>query len=411
MASAFMDLAAGGAALKELYDGQELRDSVYKTNPLFALMKKDTGFYGENKPIPILTSSSQGGSAQFGIAQQNQAAPSMSKFLLTRARDYSLGTIDNETMLAGSKDIGSFVRLAKVNTDAAWKQSVLSLGRSMYRSGTGSIGQIASITSGVITLVAPQDIVFFEQNMILQSNATDGGATPQGALGYVTNVNRRTGVLTVSATARGGAPGTPSGWTTNYFLLRQGDNNACISGLAGWVPTTAPGSTDNWFGVNRSPDSRLYGNFYDGTGMPIEQALINGLEIVGRENGEVDYCFVSYATYSALKLEIQSKRVVQYEECKGMGTAISFKAIVIEGDKGEVKVIADRNCQSNTAWMLQMDTWELNSLGEAPQVLRYLDSNEYLRVNNQDAAELRIGFYGQVACNAPSFNIRVATSA
>lgn len=407
MASSYLDLSAAGAALKELYDGQEMRNLVYQKNPALALFKKNTDFKGKNKPIPIQTSVTSGGSADFGTAQSNQTAPSLQEFMLTRSRDYSLATIDNETMLAGSDDIGAFVELAKVNTDSAWRQSILSLARNVFRSGTGSIGQISTITSGVIQLVNVQDVVFFEQNMTLQANATDGGASPLSALGYVTNVNRRNGQITVSATARGGTPGTPTSWTTNYYLLRQGDNNATLSGLAGWIPVTAPGSTDNWFGVNRSVDSRLYGNYFDGSSMPISEALVSGSEIVFREGGEVDYVFVSPASWSALELEIQSKRVVQYDEVKHE-TGIGFRSIILMGHNGPMQIMADRNCQSQTAWLLQLDTWALESLGEAPQVLKYLDSNEYLRVPNADAAELRIGMYGNVSCNAPGFNGRVA---
>ena len=54
-----------------------------------------------------------------------------------------------------------------------------------------------------------------------------------------------------------------------------------------------------------------------------------------------------------------------------------------------------------------MDTWSLNTLGEAPMFLD-LDNNRMLRESAADAYEVRMGYYGNVACNAPGYNCRVA---
>jgi len=71
-----------------------------------------------------------------------------------------------------------------------------------------------------------------------------------------------------------------------------------------------------------------------------------------------------------------------------------------------MKVIPDHNAQPNVAWMLQMNTWTLNSLGAAVSILD-LDGQNMLRVTDADAYETRIGFYGNVSCNAPGYNCRV----
>jgi hypothetical protein len=64
-------------------------------------------------------------------------------------------------------------------------------------------------------------------------------------------------------------------------------------------------------------------------------------------------------------------------------------------------------CQAATGWLLQMNTWTLQSLGDAPQIFRYGDGLEMLRVYNADAAELRCGYYANLACNAPGWNSQV----
>ena len=48
-----------------------------------------------------------------------------------------------------------------------------------------------------------------------------------------------------------------------------------LSGLGAWLPSSAPGSTDSFFGVNRSSDAtRLGGIRFDGSSLPLEEALI-----------------------------------------------------------------------------------------------------------------------------------------
>ena len=67
----------------------------------------------------------------------------------------------------------------------------------------------------------------------------------------------------------------------------QGDNNAAWSGWAAWLPLIAPATTDNFYGVNRSPDTRLYGTYYNGASQTIEEALIDASKLIEREGGLV----------------------------------------------------------------------------------------------------------------------------
>lgn len=407
---AFLDLSAMNAALKELYDGQVVENLVYADNPFLAMIKKSTDFGGKYKPIPIVTGVSQGRSSTFSFAQGNQSAVQIESFLLTRASDYSIATIDNQTMLASRTDKMAFLEGSKLVIDGAIRSITLSLASALFRSGTGSIGQIAAggITAGVITLSNPNDIVQFEVNQTLQANATDGG-TPRVALGYVVAVNRSAGQLTVSATAQGGSPGSPAAWAAADYLLVQGDNNLKIKGLNAWLPVTAPTSGDNFFGVDRSVDTtRLAGVRYDGSSQSIEEALIDSSSLLAREGGKPDVAIMSFASYSALEKALGAK--VQYVDAKGPAN-IAFRGIMVNGANSMIRCFPDRNCPSQTCFLLQMDTWCLESLGDAPQILRYGDGLEMLRVYNADAGEVRVGYYAQLRTNAPGWNARVILSA
>jgi hypothetical protein len=392
------------AALKELYDGQSVENLVYQDNPFLAMVPKKTDFGGKYKPIPIITGVSQGRSATFATAQANQTAVQVQSFLLTRAKDYSIATIDNETMLASKTDKMSFLEGSKLMIDGAIRSITNSLASALFRSGTGSIGQISAISTGVITLANAEDVVQFEINMCLQANATDGG-TPRAAAGYVIAVNRSSGTVTVS-TSLGGAAGTPSGWTGNDYLLVSGDNNAKIKGLAAWLPFTAPTSGDNFFGVDRSVDTvRLAGVRYDASAQSVEEGLIDASMLAAREGGKPSKAVSTFATFSALEKSLGAK--VQYVDVKT--GEIGFRGLVVNGANTSIQVFPDRNQVAQRLHLLQMDTWALESLGDAPQILKYGDGLEMLRVSNADSGEVRVGYYAQLRSNAPGWNCVVKT--
>lgn len=403
---ATLNITAMNAALKELYDGQTVQNLVYKNNPLMAQIKKNTDFGGKYKPVPIQIGVSQGRSAAFANAQANQSAAVIDSFLLTRVSDYSIAQIDNQTMLASATDKMTFLNGSKVLIDGAIRSATNSVASALFRSGTGSIGQIGSISTGVITLSNINDVVQYEINMKLNANATDGGS-PRAASGYVVAVDRALGKVTVSATL-GGAAASPASWAANDYLLVDGDNNAKCSGLAAWLPSTAPAGGSSFFGVDRSVDTRLYGLYQDTSAQSIEEGLIDSSALLGREGGEPNKAFVGFASYSALEKSLGAK--VQYIDLKGPAD-IGFKGIVLNGSSSTIEVYPDRNCQPQTAWLLQMDTWALEGLGDVPQILRYGDGLEMLRVYNADAGEVRVGAYYNVSCNAPGWNMQIKLSA
>lgn len=405
----YLDLTAMNAALKELYDGQVVENLVYADNPFLAMVKKNTDFGGKYKPVPIVTGVSQGRSSTFSNAQGNQSPVQIESFLLTRSTDYSIATIDNQTMLASKTDKMAFLEGSKLLIDGAIRSITNSIASALFRSGTGSIGQIGSIATGVITLSNAGDVVQYEVNMVLQADATDGGATPRAALGYVIAVNRSAGTVTVSATA-GGAAGSPAAWAANDFLLVQGDLNAKCKGLSGWLPLTAPVSGDSFFGVDRSVDPvRLAGVRYDGSAQPISEALVDASSLLAREGGKPGVFVTNFQSYSALEKELGAK--VQYIEASHPQAEIAFRGILVNGANSQIKVFPDRNAQVFQGFLLQMDTWALEGLGDVPQILRYGDGLEMLRVSNQDAGEVRVGAYYQLRSNAPGWNAVVQLSA
>ena len=404
----YVDMVAVDAALKELASGQEIENLVGENNPFLAMVPKKTDFGGRNKPIPIITGTPQGRSSTFTTAQANQTAPQVEAFLLTSKSDYSLASIDNRTLLSSATDKMAFLEVGKLTIEGVIRAASNSLASALWRSGTGTIGTISTISTGVITLSDRTSATQFERDMVLQANATDGG-TPRAALGYIVAVDTNLGTVTVSASGYAGAAGTPSGWTAGDSLLVQGDNNLKISGVPAWIPPSAPSSTP-FYNVDRSVDpTRLGGVRFDGSAYSIEEALIEGAYRLSSMGGPpADTCWLNFASYTALIKGLGSK--VQYVDLEGPGK-IAFRGVRIQGAQGEIKVIPDRNHLGMSAHLLVMSTWELDTLGPAPRILTEPDGNKILRVSNADAGELRAGYYGNLACRAPGWNAHITLGA
>ncbi len=400
----YFDLPAGNALLKEWYDDQKVENLGYDDNPGLVMVPKKTNATGKYIPIPIIYEVNAGRSSAFVNAQGNQSPGQFADFLITLRPDYDIATLGNQAMEASGDDKGAFLDFATVTVDLAIQGAANSQASSLYRTGSGSVGAISSINSGVITLTNPADVSQFAINQTLQANSTDGG-TPRAALGYVIARNVMSGTITVSATAQQGAAGSPASWAANDFLLVQGDNNSKLSGYTAWLPSTPPGATDNFFGVNRSVDSRLYGLFYNGASQPHEEALIDAALINRREKGRPRHCMTNYGSLASIIKALGARR--EFVDWEGDGE-IGFRGVKIQGPAGPIEIYADRNCQAATGFLLQMNVWKLYSLGAVPKIFRYKDGLEMLRLGNADAMELRVGAYSQLGCSAPGWNSQIA---
>lgn len=347
-------------------------------------------------------------------------------FFVYRVSNYQLVTITNELLEATKGSADAFIDEAKLNMDTGFRNISNDLAHDLFGDGSGSRGSYGltggTISTGVITLDDPNAIVQFDVNQVLVSYSVSGMTATQSSslqTAYVIAVNRSTGQMTVSTTYAGSA-GTPTGWSTTYpYLAVQGDVNFAASGLAiasgsaqkvaglgAWLPITAPGASDSFWGVNRSADvTRLGGVRYTGTSLPIEEALVNCASLVAREGGQPDMCFMNFASYAALENALGAK--VQYVDVKHEEADIAFAGIRIHAPYGPITIIPDRNCPSQTAYLLSMENWKLRSLNKCPHILTYgLEGLEGLRVGTADALEVRIGYYANLTCKPKAAGVK-----
>ena len=398
------------AALKEYYTSEEIFNLVYKNNPAFALFKKNADFYGDSKPIVVIHGNPQGRSASFSQAQ-SQAANEytrVKRFLLTRVQDYGVVHIDRETMLATGSDKGAFLDARITEINAMLSELGNTIETDLFRAGWGDRGVIGSISTVTITLATIEDIVNFEVGQVLQLSSSQNAAVlrDSGDSVTITAVDRTLGKITCSADVATQITGATAG---DYIFIKGDRENSAtptrekIAGMDAWLPSTAPSGGDSFFGLDRSVDTtRLAGVRYDASSQPIEEGIIDAARLLGREGGSPDHLFVSFDKFADLEKSLGSK--VNYVDLK-VGD-IGFRAMRIIGPTGDIKVLPARCCPSSAGYLLEKDTWAIESLKEMPHVFND-DGLQMLRQASSDGYEVRFGYYGNLACRAPGRNCRI----
>jgi hypothetical protein len=403
--------------LKQIYRPEMVEFLTYKLRPFLGLFPKYEKFGGRNMPIPLCYANTQGRSHTFSDAQGNVTDSKLEDFLLTRIENHSLAHITSHVAAATMGERMAFVQALKKEVDSAMMSLADSVEFELPRSGTASLGQISSgstVTNQTITLAVIQDVHNFEVGMTLRATATDGAAYRTGEE-VLAGVNRSTGVLTATSAQW---DSNISAIATGDFLVVDGDGaegstNKGLSGLIAWIPASAPAGGSSFFGVDRSVDSRLYGNYYDGSALLLEEALIDGQSRVGELEGKPDHAVIHNAQYRKLSKELGAKKEYNQTQAmgsKGMIARVSYRSVVVDGDYGPINVIAANKCQSNIAWLLQRDTWTLASLGEC---VRFddTDGNRILRRATASGVEARLVSWANLGCKGPAYNGQTLLSA
>lgn len=399
---AALDLSAAAAALKVYYSTQRVVQLTYKDAPLYAMIPKHKDFFGKSMPLPMRVTNPQGRSATFATAQANKTPSKYRDFVLTRNHDYSLASIDSETIMASESNAGAFLKLAIAEIDGAIESLRRSVQIDLFGDGSGARAQVGSVSqaNNTITLSNVEDVVRFEagQQIVVWSAKTGGsqriyetGVTVAG----ISGVDRDLGILTMDEDITANVTIVANDW-----LFVEGDRGNKFKGLQGWIPDTAPAPSDSWFGVDRSLDAtRLAGVRVTSSNKPIDEALIDAARRLGREGHSPDVAVLSFTKYASLEKTLGTK--IRYTDVSVAG--FSFRAIELPGPSGTIKVFADKDCDEDHGYMLTLDTWGLYSLKDTIQVLD-LDGNRMLREATADAYEVRVATFLQLGCDNPGAN-------
>lgn len=402
--------------LKEYYSGQTLTDLCYQDRPLLALMPKNSKAGGSKIIQPVAYARTAKSSSNFTKAYNITSKRLYERFEVDPVPYYTIAEVDGMASQASRMDTGAFVEVMKAELDGAMGKQADRLATYLYvggeaalSGGAGCVGVLSSVTSTTGTLSNVEDSWNFEvdDTIVFSPSLTGSGDTEvRNTAGtpntlQIVRVDRTNGqIFTNAAFSTAGAIASD-----NIFF--NNDKNATISGLGAWMPATAPSVAENFFGVDRSVDTRLAGLIIDGrTYGTIEEALIAAGHEVAGQGGKPSHIFMNTRDFGDLCRQLASSQNRPTSgEASASDAAIGFSGVKLMLPKGEVLVLGDKFCPRGTAFVLQLDTWKVHTDGE----LMFIDDigGEWLKIYNDDTYQARVKTYGNVVCSAPGWNARV----
>lgn len=398
------DFTSVGPALKEYYSKETVRDLVYEKNPFFGMLQKER-IGGKYIDFALEYELPASRSADISKALGNKKASKFLNFNVPVVKDYIAISIDRLTMKSTEKAEYAFFEAQTRAIDSALKNLVRSLSMSLYRNKGGAVGKIATggVSGATITLADIAEIANFGVNDVIVISSADGSTstdTLRAGVGLIiSSLNRDTGVITFTQNVTDAVNGIP-GATAGDFLFKDGDFQAKVAGLDSWCPSSAPGSTDSFFGANRFPDpSRLAGTRVSAIGDPIEEAILKGTSRLGREGAQPDSVFMNNATMRDLLLELGNK--VEYEVTGAEEATVGFKGVVFMTDQGKVNCYADHNCPSKKLYVTRMDSLRLIYACDDVPEIQSEDGSVLFREAGTDGFEVRCSYYANMISYNP----------
>ena len=404
--------------LKRYYNPGQVTALVNKDRPFLAKIKKTMGS-GNLWVTPVIFANPQGLSADLVNAQlaSNQAGAGgnlQGKQWQSTWGDYTGAVSIGDKVIAASRDnVGAFFENQKAEIDRLYEQFADIMGLYAIGNSCHSVTPSAfTISSGVCTLVVPDDIVNIQVGMILQASAADGSTSSDTlidpSLGYVIAVNENTGVFTVSATS-GGSAGTPANWTGTMYAFRNGDFGGSgatriMLGLSAWVPAADPSATSfegvvRTAGITALSGVRLTAAEIAGVG--IEQRIKKLVtRMVGRAKGPgPSDVFLNPEKWQALADSLESRGTRPLD---GKIGTFNYQKVQLAAGGKMVDIWADRFCPLGRAFAVNFDYIEMKTLSGFPAVVNG-DGLTMLRKTTSNDYEHRLVSYPAFQVKAPGY--------
>lgn len=386
--------------LKTKYENR-LEIMAVEDDPFLAMIKKDTNFGGSGNRISLRYGSPQGGSITYATARSNRTGSSDAAFTLTRAKDYHVCGMDAEALFAGKGEEHTVINAMDGAMEGGMKMIKRSLEVGVYGDGVGTRAKInATVTGTTLTITDPTQIVNFEVGMKIQFVEP---ATPalrdSGEAVTISTIDRDAGSMVVTPSLT-----TIASLAENDLIIREGDFNAHIKGLAAWLPLTAPGATA-FFGQDRSTDPvRLGGVRWAATGDPKVETLMKANIRLSREGGkDKRIALVNIEDYGDMVVGLGAKAIMEPQ--KDSTGKFGFESVKLPTPRGFLPVMGSLNVPQGEFYILQPDTWVLKSLKKCPHIVE--DDGLSVRRDDTtaDAVFWVLRYYAQLGCYAPGYNL------
>lgn len=410
-------LANQDAFLKDVYTDEKILEQSFGDNPWLAFVQKERGYTagGRRYVQPVEYANPSGAGADYGYAMTDNTVSQYGDFLLSRMKQYQRIQVNNELLYATEKKSDAFVQALK-EFDRGLRSLGEKIGRRLYRTQGGALGQLSIASTSTTTLTFTDNAATFNFTIgqVLQFSTTDGTGSllDGGDTTTVTAVDEESGTVTVADTLATKITGI----TTSSYVFQRGDYNACISGLADWLPgdssTRATLLAASFNNLTRSASPvRLGGVYLDGRNIgDLDAILIKLTAKIVKYGGMTTHIFANPESLADLELVSNSKVRILSDVTGEVRSANGNVIVGFAGYKAlcggrQVMIYPDRNCPSNRLYALQKDTWRLWHTGEWINWTGEMATGLRLRPSeNEDSVEARLGAYQNLGCSAPGWN-------
>lgn len=421
------NVTSGDAILKTHYAPDRLADLISQENKFLGMVKRRKGITGRTYNHSLLWGPGGGRSGSFSQAQAMAALTGgqVSQFALPLIANHSVANLSADLIEESESDVGAFVDAISMVSDTTAKDFANSIAVRLYRGASGAIGQISSdtnVASPVLKFAVAQDSFSVEvgQALALAASEVTGAqkAFGSGAHGlYVKAVDYLSGQVTVGVSPLASAAsvnlndatdGCPTVAVGDYVYV-VGDRNNALAGIADWIPFGAVSGSDSFFGVNRSASTRLTGSYLDASSgsQQLSSTIEDAGRIVADQKGQLSDIFMSHKNLTALSKEMGSRYMNTDAGSKG---EFGFPEISVHTSAGVVKCHGDRACPGNRMFGVNMDTWELLTVGE-PVYVWNKDGRMWRAIPTDAGMEIRFYSKIQLKCSSPRDNIHILTAA
>jgi hypothetical protein len=398
-------LAASTAILKTRYPDGRLPNATYDSFKYTSSVKSREDFTGADRVIALQNENPQGSSADFPIALGSLQQGKYNRFTVTRVEHFGIARIKGQALKAAEGDEGALVDLWKNECDGISRTEVMNHEIYCFGNGSGVLGILnGGVVSGTtVTLNVASDAAKFALGMRVQA-VSDATLSPTlrsgGATAVITGIDRVLGVLTIAAAWNA----TIQAIGVSDYLVRAGD--AASAGTAtvlfGMGALIVGGATPGTiYGLQRNTDPvRLSGQAYVATNVPLEEAVQEMSALVAQQGAKTPrrlWCHVR--DFANMKKALGTKVTYPRTSVAGKGI-VGFSGYEIEGDDGVITVMTSPFIDRNTAFLVDQDSFTLDSCGPAP-ALQNFDKQDMLRVAGDDAFEARFYSYLNHYTNNP----------
>jgi len=406
-----LNLSLYDPMVKDHYSGEGVANAAFQGNAALGMIKKSRKRPGGGKKWiqPIQYGMPGGGSSTFSVAITNAVANTsdFEAFEVTRKKHYRLAKVDNETIEATADGNIDAFEPAFDEFDRGLEAEGNWINFRFFRDSGGSFARSTTATNvatAVMTVddrsglwaIKPGDVVKLSPNQ-------DGTSLRTGSL-TVLSVQRTAGTITFTGNITAGVAAA----VNTDFVFLDGDATLAPSGLADWIPSTAPTSTA-YYGVNRSLEPEMLGGVrVDGTdGRSVFELMIDMLSEAGNFGAKPNTWWMHPITFGQAAKQLEGKWMINqaagYDGKKMASIGYSGYSINIDGVEGTV--YTDRMMPLNRIYALTWDTWVMFSAGPAPNFLQKRAGSIIKVSEGSDDYEARIGCYMNFSCKWPGGNV------